>query len=119
MNQILQYLDRDNIKSLILCNKKIYQLYCNLVKKIKIDKKDDTLNLQIIIDKYENINNLDISYCKNIKDFTPISKLERLEILDLSETDIFAISFIEKNKNIKELNLYSCYNIVDFILYLN
>ena len=32
LNQIFQFLDKDNIKSLSLCNKKIYQFYCNLVK---------------------------------------------------------------------------------------
>ena len=48
--------------------------------------------------------------CKKIKEFTPISKLEKLEILDVS--CIFSnISFLEKNKNIEEINLNYCYNI--------
>ena len=49
--------------------------------------------------------------CKNIKEFTPISKLERLEILDVSYTNISDISFLEKNKNIKELYLENSENI--------
>ena len=49
--------------------------------------------------------------CKNIKDFNPISKVEKLEDLDVSFTNISDISFLEKNKNVKQLNLYSCKNI--------
>jgi len=41
-----------------------------------------------LIDKYDNINNLDLDNCKDIEDFTPISKLERLEILNISDTNI-------------------------------
>jgi len=52
--------------------------------------------------------------CKKIKDFTPISKLETLENLDISYTNISDISFLVKNKNIKELNLECCFNIKDF-----
>ena len=52
-----------------------------------------------------------MSNCKNIKEFTPISKLERLEILDVSYTNISDISLLEKNKNIKELYLENCENI--------
>ena len=44
---------------------------------------------------------LDFSCCENIEDFTPISKLEKLEILNVNETYIFDISFIKNNKNIK------------------
>ena len=72
------------------------------------------MNLKISIDKYKNINNLDFNYCKNIKDFIPIIKLENLEILKLNWAKISDISFIEKNKNIKELNLQYCTNIIDF-----
>ena len=49
--------------------------------------------------------------CENIKEFTPISKFERLEKLDVRYTNISDISFLEKNKNIKELNLGGCENI--------
>jgi len=51
---------------------------------------------------------------ENIKNFTPISKFERLEKLDVSYTNISDISFLEKNKNIKELYLYYCLNIKNF-----
>ena len=45
--------------------------------------------------------------CEKIKDFTPISKIERLQILNLSFIlNISDISFLKKNKNIKELNLH-------------
>ena len=50
-------------------------------------------------------------YCENINDFTPISKLERLENLNVSYTNISDISFLEKNKNIKQLDLRYCLNI--------
>ena len=52
-----------------------------------------------------------MEFCKKIKDFTPISKIERLEILNVSYTYISDISFLEKNINIKELNLQECENI--------
>ena len=51
---------------------------------------------------------LNLFSCENIKDFTLISKFERLEILDVGYTDISDISFLEKNKNIKYLNLHGC-----------
>ena len=52
--------------------------------------------------------------CLRIEDFIPISKLEKLEILDVRGTYISDISFLEKNKNIKELRLYYCKKIKDF-----
>ena len=114
LNQIFQFLDKDKVKCLSLCNKKIYQIYCNQVKKLKLHKEAEISNLQVLIDKYKNSNYLDLSYCENIKDFSPISKFERLEYLDFNEINISDISFLEKNKNIKELNLYYCKNIEDF-----
>ena len=114
LNQICQFLNKDNIKLLSLCNKNIYLLYCNQIKKLKVNKEAHIYNLQKIIDKYDNINNLDLRYCENIKDFSPISKLESLENLDISNTNISDISFLEKNKNIKELYLISCYHIKDY-----
>ena len=114
LNQISKFLDKDKIKCLCLCNKDIYQKYFKQVEKLKINKEVENPNLKALIDKYDNINNLDLSYCKNIKDFTPISKLQRLEILNVNKTYISDISFLEKNKNIKELNLDSCENIKDF-----
>ena len=72
-----------------------------MAKKLKNDKTDDIINLKILIDKYENINNVEISYYKNIKDFTPISKLKKLEILNVDNTNISDISFIKKIKILK------------------
>ena len=127
----------EDIKSLSLCNRKIYQLYCNQIKKIKINRINKRINIVKIKDKYANINNLDLSECSdllsisffeeinnikelrldgcyNIKDFSIISKLEKLEILDISYTYISDISFLEKNKNIKELKMVLCKKINDF-----
>ena len=134
-NQIFQFLDKDEAKCLSLCNKKIYQIYCkqvknlkitslynkkiyknccNRVKNLKINEEADIPNLQLFFDKYKTIINLDLSYCKNIKNFTPISKLETLECLDISNTNISDISFLVKNKNIRKLNLKGCDKIKDF-----
>ena len=115
LNQIFIFMDKENIKSLSLCNKKIYQSYCNQIKHLKINKYAEISNLIKLFNKYENINNLDLCECNNIKDFISISKLERLEILNVGYTNIYDISFLEKNKNIKELRLYFCKNIKDFI----
>ena len=59
----------------------------------------------------KNIKELYLDYCKNINDFSFISKLNKLEILDLSNTNISDISFLENNKNIKQLYLWYCKNI--------
>ena len=116
LNLICQFLNKDNIELLSLCNKHIYLLYCKQIKKLKINKEALILNLQILIDKYDNINNLDLSHCENIIDFTLISKLEKLEILNIAKTNISYLSFLENNINIKELNLTSCENIKDFAI---
>ena len=61
-----------------MCSKKIHQLYCNQIKKLKI--KNETSNIsKINFDKYKNLNELDLEGCRNIKDFSFISKLEKLE----------------------------------------
>ena len=52
--------------------------------------------------------------CKNIKDFTPISALGGLEILNIEYRNILDISFLGKNKNIKELELFLRQKIKDF-----
>ena len=114
LNQIFQFLDIDKIKCLSLCNKEIYQIYCNQVKKLKIKEKSEKPKLQVLIGKYDNVKNLDLRSCKNIEDFTPLSKLERLETLNVSNINISDISFLENNKNIKELNLNYCKKIKDF-----
>ena len=55
----------------------------------------------------------------NIKDYSIISNLEKLENLNLRYTNISDISFLEKNKNIKELNLKGCDNIKDYSILSN
>ena len=113
--QIYQFTEKEDIKCLSLCCKKIYQFYCNQIKKLKIneDIKESDIS-KIKFDKYENLFELNLSLCKNIKDFSFISKLGKLKDLDLHCTDISDISFLDKNKNIKILNLYGCKNIKDF-----
>ena len=53
-----------------------------------------------------------------IEDYMPISLLDKLEILDICNTNISDISFLEKNKNIKYLDLSST-TIADFSLISN
>ena len=48
-----------------------------------------------------------------IKVYSIISKFEKLEILNLSDTNISDISFLEQNKNINKLDLFQCKNIKD------
>ena len=98
LNQIFHFLDKNDIKSLNLCNKKIYKLYCDQVKELIIDKNAEMPNLKSLIDKYDNTNKLVLSECQNIKDFTPLFQLERLEILDFNSTNISDISLISKIK---------------------
>ena len=68
LNQIFQFLDKEKVKSLSLCNKKIYQIYFSQVKNVQIKKKDDIA--YELIDKYKNVTNLDLEECEKIKDFT-------------------------------------------------
>ena len=115
IDQIFQFMEKDDIKSLSLCFKKIYQLYCNLIKKLKIKEGIETSNIsKIKFDKYENLIELDLAGCKNIKEYSIISNLEKLENLNFSYTNISDISFLEKNKNIKGLYLAECKNIKDY-----
>ena len=105
-NQILQFLDKDNIKCLSKCNKKIYQLYCNKIKKLKIKEDIETSIISNIkFDKNKNIKELILEGCKNIKDYSFISNLENLENLNLYDSNISDISFLLNIKNIKELNI--------------
>ena len=50
LNQIFLFLEKDNIKYLSLCNKKIYQLFCSQVKILKICK-NFKLNISSLIYK--------------------------------------------------------------------
>ena len=47
LNLIYQFLNKDNIKLLSLCNKNIYLLYCKQIKKLKLNKEAQISNLQI------------------------------------------------------------------------
>ena len=51
----------------------------------------------------------------HIEDFSPISKLDKLEDLHINDIFINDISFLENNRNLKKLNLNNCYNIRDFM----
>ena len=111
LNQLLKFMNNKDTKCLSLCSKDIYQLYCNQIKKLKL--KEDITELEIIklSNKYEYVIELDLEWCKNIEDFSIISKLNQLEILNLEDTNISDISFLENNKNIKELDLEFCKNL--------
>ena len=120
LDQIFKFLEKDDIKCLSLCFIKMYQLYCNQIKKLKIKESAEISHISsIMFDKYKNFIELNLEYCKNIKDYSFISKLEKLENLNLSYSNISAISFLIKNNNIKELNLEGCKNIEDYSLYQN
>ena len=113
--QIFKFIEKDDIKCLSLCSKKIYQLYCNQIKKLKIKEEVEISNVSNIkIDKYKNLIELNLEGCKNIKDYSFISKLEKLENLNLCNSNISDISFLINNNNIKELNLGGCRNIEDY-----
>ena len=88
LNKIFLFLDKDNIKCLSLCNKKIYKFYCNQVKKLIITKECTNSNLKVLINKYINANDLNLRECKNIKDFKCISKLEILNFSFQNISDI-------------------------------
>ena len=103
LNQILKFMNNKDKKCLSLCSKDIYQLYCNQIKKLKLNGDIKEIEIMKLLTKYEYLIELDLEGCKNIKDFSIISKLNKLEILNLSWTNISDISFLKNNKNIKEL----------------
>ena len=43
IDQIFKFMERDDIKCLSLCCKKIYHLYCNQIKKLKIEKNIEAI----------------------------------------------------------------------------
>ena len=76
-------MEKDDIKTLSLGAKKIYQLYCEQVKKLKIKEDIEESNiLNIKFDKYKDLIELNLRECENIKDYSFISKLEKLENLN-------------------------------------
>ena len=123
LDLICQFIEVDDMKYLCLCSKKMYEFYCNLIKSLKtieIKERYEIIYLsKINCGKYINLIELNLRGSQYIKDFSSISKLEKLENLNLSNTNVSDISFLEKNKNIKELNLERCKNIQDYSLYQN
>ena len=72
----------------------------------------------IILRKKNSIKLLQLNKCPGIKDFTPISYLERLEELSFLYEDLPNILFLLKNNNIKKLEINYCnYKNEDFSLY--
>ena len=116
LEKIFQFMEKDDKICLSLCHKKIYQLYCNQIKRLKIKEDFEISNISDIkLDKYKNLIELNLEGCNNIKDYSFISNLEKLENLNLFWSNISDISFLEKNKIIKELNIGNCKNINDFL----
>ena len=50
----------DDKKYLSFCNKKLYQLYCSQIRKIKINKISNKIKILELFNKYQNINRLDL-----------------------------------------------------------
>jgi len=75
INQINQFLDKDNENCLYLCSKNIYQIYCNQIKKLTLKEDIEPSNLlKFNFDKYKNVVKLDLCHCLNIIDFSFILK---------------------------------------------
>ena len=131
LDQIIQFLDDYDKKNLYLCNKKFYQLYCNQITDLIIFDKVNKSKVKKTLNKYKNVESLKIVDCNDIsfldencnikslnlrghfncalkiKDFSPLFRLNKLEILDIHFTDITNISFLKNIKNLNELHLYS------------
>ena len=115
LDQIFKFIEKDDIKCLSLCSKKIYELYCIQTKRLIIKKSIGILNVSNIkFDKYINLIDLNLEGCHNINDYSFISNFEKLENLYLSYSNISDISFLKKNKNIKELYMKNCIKFKDF-----
>jgi hypothetical protein len=101
-------------KSFSLCSKKIYQVYCKQIEKLIIMTHSEMPNIGVLIDKYNNAKNLKFICCYEIKDFTYISKLERLENLAFYRTNISNISFLESSKNLRQLRIECCESVYNY-----
>ena len=115
-DKVSQFIDEDDIKCLSSCSKKLRLSYCKQIKKIKICRRSNTPK---DINKYANLIELNLEGCKTIKDFSFISKLEKLEDLNLNGSQLSDISFLEKNINIKILDLHKCKKSKIFQFYQN
>ena len=122
--QIFQFFDDYDKKNLFLCNKKFYQLYCNQITKLKIFDNINKSKVKKALNKYKNLEYLELIDCNDIsfldencnikslnlrghpngslkiKDFSPLFKLNKLEILDISFADITNILFLNNIKNL-------------------
>ena len=97
INEISQFLDKEDIKCLYLCSKKTYQIHYNQIEKLAINEDIEPSNLsKINFDKYKNLLKLDLYHCLSIRDFSFISSLKQLVYLDISDTEISDISFLGK-----------------------
>ena len=99
-------MNKEDMKSLSLCNKRIYKKYCEQIQNIKINLEDPFELNSIDIKKYENIRKLDLNSNFNeiIKDFSFISYFKNLEELHIIKTKISDISFLKTIKILKYLN---------------
>ena len=77
LNQILQYIEKDDMKNLYLSNKKIYDSYCSQVKQLKLRPDIEKIS-NINFDKYNNLYELNLSESFKIKDYSFIIKLKKL-----------------------------------------
>ena len=110
INKFLKYKDKKNFSML---SNKTYFLYCNQIKKITIIGDLENRKLKNILDKYNNIRQINMFFCKNIHYFNP-PKLDKLEVINLCGVGVEDISFLYNYKNIKKLTLEKCEKIQDF-----
>ena len=72
---------------------------------MSVEKENQKDNLE------NNIKRLSLSYCYKVNNFLPISKLDKLESLNLTKTKVSDLSFLEANKKLRELNIDGCWDI--------
>ena len=77
---------------------------------LEINENEELSDISFL-EKNKNIKRLRLSSCYKINNFLPISKLDKLESLNLSRTKVTDISFLEANKKLKELNIDGCWDI--------
>ena len=115
LDQIFQFLEKDDKVYFSLCSKKAFNICCNKISKIKIEENLKYLSvLNNIPNKYKNIKELIFEKCNNLNYFSFISNIENLEVLHIYESNIENILFLEKNIKIKELKLIGCKKIRNY-----
>ena len=105
LNKIFLFSERDDIKSLSLCNKSLYQNYCKQIKTITLIKYPTWIS-EIKFDKYENIQEFNIE--KSMKLFNFANRWKE-GVSKLKWSDIINISFLKNNKNIIILRISHIY----------